>query len=356
MDSPSRRSPLAARRSVALCLTVLDEAGSVDELFASIAAQSRPPDRIVVADGGSIDDTVAAAAAWRDRGLPVEVLVCPGANISAGRNAAIGHVRADLIAVTDGGVRLDRGWLASLIAPFESPDPPDVVAGFFRPDPRSTFELALGATTLPAREDLRPERFLPSSRSVAFTRAAWERVGGYPEWLDYCEDLVFDLALRAAGFRFHWAPDAVVYFRPRPTAGAFFRQYYRYARGDGKADLWRKRHAIRYAIYLGLPLLLALARTRPWLLAPLALAAAGYVRRPYARLWPGLGPLPARQRAVAIAWVPLIRLIGDVAKMVGYPPGVAWRWKRRRSPARPPAQSRGERSVDERLLGTTHPR
>jgi glycosyltransferase involved in cell wall biosynthesis len=333
---------------------VLDEAAGVDELFASIAAQTRPPDQIVVADGGSIDDTVAAVAAWRDRGLPVEVLICPGANISAGRNAAIGHVQADLIAVTDAGVRLDPGWLAALIAPFESPEPPDVVAGFFEPDPRSTFELALGATTLPTREDVRPERFLPSSRSVAFTRAAWERVGGYPEWLDYCEDLVFDLALQAAGYRFAWAPDAVVHFRPRPTARAFFRQYYLYARGDGKADLWRTRHAIRYATYLGLAPVLVLARSRPWLLAPLALAAAGYVRRPYARLWPGLAPLPARQRAVAIAWVPLIRLIGDVAKMLGYPSGIAWRWMERRDPAEPSAHSRAERSIHEHLLGTAH--
>ena len=65
----------------------------------------------------------------------------------------------------------------------------------------------------------------------------------------------------------------------RPTSGragrlrSYFRQYYRYARGDGKADLWRKRHAIRYVIYLiALPALLLLSVFHsPWWL----LVAAG---------------------------------------------------------------------------------
>jgi len=264
---------------------------------------------------------------WNARGLPISFRVAAGANISAGRNLAIAAAVAPVVAVTDAGVRLDPGWLAALTAPFEGSDPPEVVAGFFRSDPRTPFESALGATTLPNVEEIRPERFYPSSRSVAFSRRAWERVGGYPEWLDYCEDLLFDFALEDAGCRRAWAPGAVVHFRPRSSPRAFFRQYYRYARGDGKADLWRRRHAIRYATYLGLHLglLLALARRWPWLLAPLGLAAAAYVRRPYARLAPALPELSWRSRLLVLAWVPAIRVIGDVAKMAGYPVGLAWR-------------------------------
>ena len=43
---------------------------------------------------------------------------------------------------------------------------------------------------------MRPARFLPSSRSVAFRKSAWTAIGGYPAWLDYGEDIVFDLALQ----------------------------------------------------------------------------------------------------------------------------------------------------------------
>jgi cellulose synthase/poly-beta-1,6-N-acetylglucosamine synthase-like glycosyltransferase len=189
----------------------------------------------------------------------------------------------------------------------------------------------MGATVLPSLKDIDPAAFLPSSRSVAFRKEAWEEAGGYPEWLDYCEDLVFDMSLKKQGKRFMFAPRAVVHFRPRSTLRAFFRQYYLYARGDGKADLWRLRHAARYLTYTAGPLLAtwALRHKETWagrliLLAGLS-AGAAYHRRPYMRLLPRLGPLAPISKLYAISLVPLIRLTGDVAKMAGYPVGVLWR-------------------------------
>lgn len=308
--------------SCAVVATVLNEAASIDRLMESLAAQTRQPDEVIVVDGGSSDETPERLAAWRER-LPLQVVLLPGANIAQGRNAAISLATKGVVAVTDAGVWLSERWLEALLAPFESPHPPDVVAGFFRADPHTAFELAMGATVLPLEAEIEPERFLPSSRSVAFTREAWKRAGGYPEWLDYCEDVVFDLRLKELGCRFAWAPAALAHFRPRGSLGAFFRQYFLYARGDGKAGLWAWRHAVRYATYTLAPL--ALLTTRSALLAALLiLAAASYLYRPYARLLPSL---PARRAAAAqaIALVPLIRFVGDVAKMAGYPAGLWWR-------------------------------
>lgn len=320
---------------VALVATVLNEGASVDALLASVAAQTRRPDEIRLVDGGSTDDTVARAHAWAARGLPLTVEVRPGANIAQGRNAAIAATTAPLVAVTDAGVALAADWLARLVAPFADPRV-DVVAGFFQGAPRTAFEAALAATTLPTADEIAPARFLPSSRSVAFRRAAWARVGGYPEWLDYGEDVVFDLRLRAAGCRFAWAPRAIAHFRPRPSLRAFWRQYYLYARGDGKADLWRRRQAVRYGTYLGLlPLGLWLLARRPALALPPALLLGGaYLRRPYARLRPLLRSQPPGWQLRALALPPLLRLAGDVAKMAGYPVGVAWRLRHRPPPWR----------------------
>ncbi len=315
---------------VSLVVTVRDEAASIDALLASVAAQTLPPDEVVIVDGGSTDDTLARLDPWRDR-LPLTVLSRPGANISRGRNAAIAAASGAVVAVTDAGVRLAPGWLAALVAPLRAPwgaDGPDVVGGFFTPDPQTPFEVALGATTLPALADVDPARFLPSSRSVAFRRAAWERDGGYPEWLDYCEDLIFDLRLRERGCRFAFARGAVARFRPRPSPRAFWRQYFRYARGDGKAGLFARRHAVRYATYAALTWFLLWGRRRPPLWPPVLIAGAAYLRRPYARLLPQLPALAPRDRLVAVAWVPLIRFIGDAAKMTGYPVGLLWRWRR----------------------------
>lgn len=328
-----RPSSSARPLQVAVVVTVLNEADTIRELLHSLEAQTRPPDEVVVVDGGSTDETMAILESYRGP-LPLRVLQVPGANISQGRNAGIKATQANVIACTDAGVRLAPDWLEHLVRPWVEGENPPASAGFFVPDPRTPFELALAATTLPLREEIRPERFLPSSRSVAFTRQTWLAVDGYPEWLSYSEDIVFDLRVRGKVGEFAWAPDAIVYFRPRPTVRAFFRQYRNYAYGDGQADLWRRRHAIRYATYLGaLPALVLLG----WLVHPLfwALLAIGgmiYCRRPWWRLKRLGATWPLKDRIIAFLWVPFLRAVGDVAKMIGYPQGLLWRWRHRHDP------------------------
>lgn len=321
---------------VSIVATVKNEEGSVRRLLDSLAAQTRQPDELVFVDGGSADKTVEVLKRYAsESGLPLQVLVCPDTNISQGRNAAIATARGDVIASTDAGVRPVSIWLEELVRPFEGETGENgfpsvnVVSGFFLPDPQSVFETAMGATVLPALADIDPNRFLPSSRSVAFRKEAWQEVGGYPEWLDYCEDLIFDFKLRELYGPFPFAPQAIAYFRPRSNLKAFFKQYYRYARGDGKADLWRKRHIARYLTYLlVIPLLLLLGfwRNPLWWLLLLA-GAVVYLWPPYRRLRPMMASYGWMDKARAILWVPIIRVVGDIAKMIGYPVGWLWRLK-----------------------------
>jgi hypothetical protein len=190
---------------------------------------------------------------------------------------------------------------------------------------------------LPLVNEINPQTFLPSSRSVAFLKSAWQQVGGYPEWLDYCEDLIFDLNLRKTSGPFTFAPQAIAYFRPRGSLKSFFKQYYLYARGDGKANLFFKRHLIRYGIYLiALPILFAGALSSSWLIAPgswlfLLMGFAAYHKTPFYRLTQLWQNLPVVEKLKAALLVPLIRVVGDVAKMLGYPVGVLWRFNRRES-------------------------
>ncbi len=313
---------------VSVIATVLNEAGVIGTLLDSLLAQTRPPDEVVIVDGGSTDGTLQVVERYAQRArFPIRGLSRAGDNIAQGRNAAIAAAQGTIIAVTDAGVRLEVDWLEQLVAPFERPDPPGVVGGFFLSDPSSLFELALGAVTLPLLEEIVPARFYPSSRSVAFRREAWQMVEGYPEWLDYCEDLLYDFALLDAGLPMVFAPRAVVHFRPRSTLRAFIVQYYRYARGDGKADFWCYRHLVRYGTYLvAMPVLLALsiAHSSLWVLTLLA-GMAAMMRKPLSRLRPKLAGLSWRERLVVLCWVPLIRWGGDLAKMCGYPVGIWWR-------------------------------
>jgi glycosyltransferase involved in cell wall biosynthesis len=326
---------------VSLVCTVRNEAGSIEDLMRSIAAQTLRPREVIVVDGGSRDGTQLHIEWWHGRlGCPLRLIERAGANISAGRNVGIAAARFPIIAVTDAGVRLDPHWLARLMEPFDDPAV-SVCGGFFVADAHTTFEAAMGATVLPDREEIDGSSFLPSSRSVAFRTCAWESVGGYPEWLDYCEDVVFDLALRERHATFAFAPDALARFRPRGTLRAYWHQYFRYARGDGAAGLWPKRHAVRYATYGSLIALIAAGKKGRAAWPFVALGAALYLRKPYRRLLPKFDVLQGPQRATAILLVPIIRAVGDIAKMCGYPVGitrrlrhhgVGWTWRAALSP------------------------
>jgi glycosyltransferase involved in cell wall biosynthesis len=329
---------------VSVIATVYNERSSIQRLLDSLAAQTRLPDEVVICDGGSMDGTAQLVEQYAQqvhRLACLRLIVAPGANISRGRNLAIAAAAGPLIAVTDAGVRLEHTWLAKLAAPWDDApsadtEPPIAAAGFFVPDVGGVFQTAMAATVLPLVDEIEPNRFLPSSRSVAFTKDAWTRAGGYPEWLDYCEDLLFDFAIneqrpdQPTGFV--WVPEAIVHFRPRTSLGQFWRQYYHYARGDGKADLWRKRHLIRYATYLlVLPALLGhaffgfFARWLGWV--GLLVGVVLYCRRPWQRLAALGRDLSPWQWVAAATLVPVIRVVGDGAKLVGYPAGIWWRFK-----------------------------
>lgn len=314
---------------ITLIATVLNEGDNIHHVMNSIKAQTRQPDEIVIVDGGSTDNTVSIMQSYTDQ-LPLRIFVEPDSNISQGRNRALKEAQGDIIAVTDAGVRLTHTWLETITQPMlDNPDL-EVVAGFFQADPTTLFEVALGATTLPLQDEIDPETFLPSSRSVAFRKAKSDFVGGYPEWLDYCEDLIFDIRLQQTSQPFAFVPDALVYFRPRSSLGKFYKQYYLYARGDGKANLWRKRHLIRYFTYLiVVPVVFLLgALIHPLLWGLYLIGGAVYLYQPYRRLPQVMKTAPNPSLwtwLYCIVMIPVIRVVGDVAKMIGYPVGLRWR-------------------------------
>lgn len=314
------------RSMISLVSTVLNEERSVVAFVESLLAQSRPPDEIIIVDGGSTDSTVARMQAI-DAGTDVlRIVVAPGANISAGRNAGIRLARHPLVAVTDAGTRADRDWLERLAEPLEADERVAVASGFFRPGGDTFFERVLSAVVTPTESEIDPDAFLPSSRSIAFRKEWWERVNGYPEWLQHCEDLVFDLELRRAGAQFQFVPEACVVWSARANWKAFARQYFYYARGDGHAGLWPKRHLVRYAAYLLGTLLCGqlVVRPRSWCGVLLATGFYGYMGKFWRRV-AHRRPAAGAAMCAALAATPAMVIVGDVAKMAGYPVGLVQR-------------------------------
>jgi glycosyltransferase involved in cell wall biosynthesis len=294
---------------VSLIATVKDGGLAVAEFLASVRGQTRAPDEVVIVDGGSTDGTLERLRAEPD----VTVIEAPGSNIAEGRNFAVRGATHDVVAVSDADCRLAPDWLEHLVAAIE--DGADVAMGFYRPIYRSFLEACSAAVSLPEEHEVNPKRFMPSSRSVAFRRESFELAGGYPEWLDIGEDMYLNHRFRELRLRMDFVGRAVAYWRVRPTLASTWRQYYRYARGDGVAGMHAGRHALRFAVY-GAAALALLTRRRGALAALGAGAgwyASGKIRR-------ALRLLPHRraERLGAVAVVPALMLLADAAKMAGY--------------------------------------
>jgi glycosyltransferase involved in cell wall biosynthesis len=310
---------------VSLVSTVFNEVELLGRWLESIRRQTLQPDEIVIVDAGSSDGTIEALRrAEASTELPIRVVVVPGANISQGRNRAIEEAVHDIIAATDAGTQLDDTWLERLVQPFTD-STVDVSSGFYRPAGRNDFERMLAAVLVPRLSEIDPATFLPSSRSVAFRRTAWQGAGGYPEWLLVVEDLVFDMNMRAEGARFVFTPEAMASWYPRPTLKAFFKQYRMYARGDGHARILGHRHAIRYSAYAVGVCLLWRGRTARWPWTALALGGGAYMRKFVWRFWDERPFAATRKMVMLTPLVPLLVVVGDVGKMLGYPHG---RWER----------------------------
>lgn len=297
---------------VSLVATVKDALPHVGDFLTSLRSQTRQADEVVIVDGGSTDGTLEIL-----RGAPdVTLLEEPGANIARGRNVAIRAASHEVIAVSDADCVLAADWLERLLEPLERGA--DVSMGVYRPLVSSFFEACAAAISIPEPEEIDEATFMPSARSVAFRREAFESAGGYPEWLGLGEDMYLNHRWRESGARMKLAAGAVVYRRPRPGLAEYWRQFAGYARGDAEGGLYPRRHAVRFVVYGGLALVLASGRRS--LLAAAAVAGGGYAARPLVRAFrrieePGL-------RAAAVAAVPALMAVNDLAKMAGYLDGL----------------------------------
>jgi glycosyltransferase involved in cell wall biosynthesis len=306
--------PGPPREPVSVIVTVRNEEASIDALLDSLLGGSRVPDEIVVADGGSTDGTAARLRARSASDPRVRSLSAPG-NRSVGRNAAVRAACSAIVACTDAGVQVERDWLERITAPFAADPGVAVVAGFYRPAGETSFERAAGVVSAPRLAEVDRGRFLPSTRSVAFRRTAWESVGGFDERWNHNEDTPFALALKQAGHRFAFAPEAIVRWRPRGDLRSFWRQHRRFGFGDGESGVQGWFYGAIGAKYaLALALLVAGYWLRPawWALgAGIVLFAVSQARR-------GRGRVGA-----PAAWllVPALKIAYDAAYLWGYARG-----------------------------------
>jgi GT2 family glycosyltransferase/glycosyltransferase involved in cell wall biosynthesis len=222
-----------------LIATVRNEATSATSWLNSLMQQSRKPDEIIITDGGSRDDTLSILEEFaRSFPIPIKVISAPGANISRGRNIAIENASFPVIASSDFGSILDQDWLKNLIQPFEVDEQINVSCGYYEGAQADDIDRLSSSLFIPEFSKLKPQSFMPSSRSIAFRKDIWVKAGGYPEWLtDAGEDTYFDYLIKRQPTQWAFVPQAKVYWQAPRSFYNLYKTVFRYARGDGESGL-----------------------------------------------------------------------------------------------------------------------
>jgi polysaccharide pyruvyl transferase CsaB len=235
---------------VSLIVSEKNEIKSIEAWLQDIKGQTRPPDEIIIVDGGSIDGSYELLISKVDRfPIPLKVILGTSANRSAGRNIAVSNSRFPLIAVTDFGCRIPPDWLDKLTRPFIIDPETRVSAGFYRCLEKKG-NLISKNELWANPHNTHPQSFLPSSRSIAFSKKVFDEVGGYPEWLQRTgEDTFLDLELKRAGGKWAFVPEAIVYWQAPKQLLSFIRKNFEWAAGDGESGV-HARYYWRYVVHL----------------------------------------------------------------------------------------------------------
>ena len=153
-------------------LVTHDRRDLLDRTLDALAAQTHPPEEVLVVDNGSADGTADLLAARAAAGSPagLRVLTRP-ANlpVAEGRNLAVAEATGEVIAFTDDDCRPRPTWLEALLAGLR----PDVgiVQGRTTADPAQPLEPLSRTQWTPA------EFGLYETCNVAYRRAALHRAG-----------------------------------------------------------------------------------------------------------------------------------------------------------------------------------
>lgn len=299
---------------VSIVLAAYNEEERLPSTLANLLDLDYPRDRrqILVLSDASTDGTDAIVRALADQG--VELLRMPRrGGKSAAENAALPHLRGEIVINTDASTRLHRDAVKELVRWLQDPaigvaSGRDISMAEGRPDPGEKgyvgFEMRLRAL------ETRVGGIVGASGCLYAIRAAIHRVP-VPDHLS--RDFMAVLNARERGYRAVSADRALCYV---PQAGSLRREHRRKVRTlvRGIQTLACKRHLLdprRYGAFAwmllshkvcrwiaawapvpALAALAALAPGHPWAAAGLALAALGSGAALAAWLWPEKRRLP----------------------------------------------------------------
>jgi len=224
---------------ISVCVTVFNEEKDVGRLLKALLTQTAKEDEIVIVDVKSKDKTVENIREYQKKHKNIKLLI-KRSSTAEGRNLAVKIASNEIIAFTDAGCTPHKDWLKKLTKPFKDKKV-GLVAGFYTMPAKTHLQAAVNVYHGVPPERFDENKFLPSTRSVAFKKSLWEKVGGFNENLERAgEDTEFFYKIVKTRTKIVRAKDALVDWNE--TASMLFstsiKKFYNYAKGDAQTGIW----------------------------------------------------------------------------------------------------------------------
>ena len=235
---------------ITLVTTVLNDRQGCVSFFEQMEAQVLLPDEIVIVDGGSTDGTWEFLHCYQpSKSYSLNVFQEKKCNVARGRNLAIASAKYDIIVSTDIGCTWESQWLQELAQPLIHNEQMEAVMGSWQvrlEDLKSDWakvEYAL----LDRPKLIANQTSHASSRSIAYRKSLWGKIGGYPEDLTLAgDDMVFALLLHQHTTNVGYSPIPRCYWERPSTLKSFCKESRRNFLGGGEAGIW-----LNYGILTG---------------------------------------------------------------------------------------------------------
>lgn len=304
---------------ISLIFNYYNEAGNLHRVLDTAAQQTLPPREVLLVDSGSTDNSSDVISNWiRENGSRYSIVfrnLCEGTTVpSSSRNVGIRNAACGILAFMDCGQVFEKDWLEKQVE-FLRSSGLDVVSGVCFFEGKSLLDKSAIAQTYGYRQ-IRP--CLPSS---VIRKSVFESVGLFKEGKRAGYDVDWMNRLASKGIERGVNKEVVMHYRGVNFGDSLTKIFVKSVKYSIPTVGIYKYHYPYYYLLLALALsaVLVIFRTKAALFLVFYLIVRGYIIPVFKSGNTGL----VREEPLSLLTLPLVGIVIDVGKLIGYIKGTA---------------------------------